>query len=132
MSGWDDRPAEGHVDLATRERYERRFRGHVQTLSNPKGRIVRLPCAFFVDCGSYVAEAHHIKYEPDWTFIVVWTCASCHRKVEYGSLRVGKRQICDYTSLVRNILRPGLYRENRREPDVSFEFGANAEQEKTG
>lgn len=117
------------MDLATRERFERRFRHHVQRQSNPKGRIVRLPCTF---CGFPAAEAHHLKYEPDWAFIVVWACLSCHRKVEYGSLRILQKHICDYSSLVARSALPGARAENRREPDTSFEFGANAIEEKTG
>jgi len=124
---WDTGPSA--IDPVSRiimDRYERRFRHHIQTPSNPKGRIVRLPCAF---CAFPAAEAHHLKYEPDWAFIIVWACISCHRKLEYGSLKIGARQICNYTSLVSNISRPNGRAENRREPDLSFDFGANVAQE---
>lgn len=128
MSGWRERPATGRADLATRERYERRFRHHVLSLSNPRGRIVRLPCTF---CAFPAAEAHHLRYEPDWVFIVVWACLSCHRRMEYGSLKILQKHICDYSSLVRNICLPGARREalDARTADVSFDFGCNANTE---
>lgn len=123
-SGWKDRPADSRADRATRERYQRRFRHHILCNSNPKGRIVRLPCTF---CGDMATEAHHLRYEPDWAFIIVWTCVSCHRKVEHGSLKVYKKHVCDYTALV--VARPGGRVENRREPDTSFDFGFNVPEE---
>ena len=108
------------------DRIERRFRHYILCNSNPKGRIVRLPCTF---CGDMAAEAHHPSYEPDQAFVVVWSCVSCHRKVEHGSLKVQKKHICDYTSLVALVAKPGLRAENRREPDTSFDFGFNVSEE---
>lgn len=121
-TGWRDRPANTKAERKLIERYERRFRHYILCNSNPRGRIVRLPCTF---CGDMAAEAHHLKYEPDWAFIVVWTCVSCHRKIEHGSLKVRRKHVYDYTSLVASVARPGGRVENRREPDTSFDFGFN-------
>ncbi len=120
---WDNGPSA--IDPVSRQiidRFERRFRGHVRTTANPKGRVVRMPCTF---CDFPAAEAHHLRYEPDWAFVIVWACQSCHRKIEWGTLKIREKDISDYSSLIARVGRPGGRAENRREPDTSFAFGAN-------
>lgn len=95
-----------------RIRARRRFRHHVRSGWNPKGRIHKESCC---KCGDWNAEAHHLDYhEP---FVVVWLCASCHRKVERKVLKVYKRDIWDYRSLLLQV--PALRVENRL-TDVPF------------
>lgn len=84
-----------------------RFKRHVRTKSNPRGRIIRPEqCTF---CPSragqlfksgFIVEiqGHHIDYKRP--FAVLWCCQSCHRKLERGKLRWRKRDIHDYSSLV--------------------------------
>ncbi len=84
----------------TRTRVARRFRYHVRSSYNPRGRIHREPCVF---CGKRKAEAHHPDYEK--AFLVVWACDSCHRKIEHKTLKIGKRHLHDYSSLI--VQRPG-------------------------
>lgn len=96
-------------------RVQRLFRAHVQSRRNPRGRIVRLPCAFYggvrgrwpqpqpPDCLGEPADAHHLDYSRP--FYIVWLCFHCHRKVERERLRVTPRMACDYSSLVANIQR---------------------------
>jgi hypothetical protein len=91
------------------ERVARRFRHHVRTVSNPKGRIIRESCPF---CPIYAfAEAHHLDYAKP--FLVVWSCSSCHRKIEQGKIKVLARHVWDYTSLV--VKRPRGWRFGRAE-----------------
>lgn len=78
-------------------RVARRFRHHVRTKRNPRGRIRREPCQ--VDgCGEEKSEAHHIDYSKP--FVVVWLCFTHHRHVERKKLRIKKRWIWDYSSLL--------------------------------
>lgn len=103
-------------------RMARRFRGHVLTPSNPRGRIGRLPCVFYQrksrgkllspDCHGEPADFHHINYgEP---FVGVWLCRICHRRVDHRGLRLTRRMICDYTSLIEPIAKPNLRAEHRK------------------
>jgi hypothetical protein len=87
-----------------RDRVSRRFRYHVRTTSNPRGRIHREGCFWHPEVE---AEAHHIDYTKP--FVVVWAGGSCgcHRRVDHGSLKVPKKAIFDYTSLVSVVARPG-------------------------
>lgn len=77
-------------------RIARRFRHHVRTDWNPKGRIRRESCQFCPD--PLPAEAHHVNY--DRPFAVVWVCADCHRSIERGELRVRPSDVWDYSSLI--------------------------------
>jgi hypothetical protein len=90
------------------ERAARRFRHHVRTAWNPKGRIYREPC---FSCAHESSQAHH----PDHAhpFRVVWVCNECHRDLEDGRLSFGKRDVWDYTSLV--VTRPKLHRVGPRQ-----------------
>ena len=94
------------TEVTIRERIARRFRHHVQTPKNPKGRIHREPC---VVCKNILTDAHHVDYTQ--TFKVVWLCFKCHRKVERGRLKITKKMIWDYSSLV--ITRPGGQRNEK-------------------
>lgn len=99
-------------------RIQRRFRHHVRTPHNPRGRIYRERCAFAGrgkgECWAHVltpegvpvAEAHHVEYASPWK--VVWLCTSHHRKVERKTVRLRKRDVWDYTSLIEPIGKPGL------------------------
>jgi hypothetical protein len=102
---------------AEHTRIGRRFRGHVRTETNPKGRIHREPCYFHREM---IGEAHHPDYDQPWA--VVWLCSSCHRRADHGTLRVTKKMIWDYTSLVPK--KPKLYRNGL--VVVKRSVGANA------
>lgn len=86
---------------ADRVRVARLFRAHVDTPSNRARRrscrIVRQPCHWHPD---EPGEAHHIDYEKP--FVVVWVGlrCGCHRKVDHGAVKIPKRAIWDYTSLI--------------------------------
>ncbi len=58
-----------------------------------------------------VGEAHHVDYERP--FLVAWLCQSCHRKVDHGGLRLYKKYVWDYTSLIDGIAKLGLRRAQR-------------------
>lgn len=88
-----------------KERAARRFRHHVQTPANPGGRVARLPCAY---CRATPTEAHHPDHQMWW--IVVWVCTPCHRRLEYGSLTIRRKHLCDYSSLILPITRRGAQR----------------------
>ena len=90
--GWND---------FERVRIARRFRHHVRTAKNPKGRIEREGCAFCPKLSKI--EAHHVDYNQP--FLIVWVCVSCHRKVEHGTLKVTKKRLRDYSKVVMQ--RPG-------------------------
>lgn len=75
-------------------RASRRFRHHVRTNWNPKGRIHREPCVF---CGC-LAEAHHVDYSRP--FLVSWLCFSHHRQVEAGTIKLYRKHLFNYESLV--------------------------------
>ena len=83
-----------------RVRCARRFRYHVNTRSNPRGRIFRLPCVFCpLDRGTQQpSEAHHVDYAKP--FLVAWLCEVHHRMVDHGSLKLQARMLCDYSGLV--------------------------------
>lgn len=86
-------------------RVTRLFRYHVATTHNPRGRIHRMICAYCKpNTQTTESQAHHINYQ--FPFVIVWVCVSCHRKIEAGVLIVTPSKICDYTELVRPILRP--------------------------
>ena len=90
------------------DRVQRRFRHHIRTNWNPKGRIRREICAF-CENPHLPTEAHHVDYTRP--FLVVWVCTSCHRRLEHGSLRVRKRDLWDYSSLVQQ--KPALQKTNQ-------------------
>lgn len=104
---------------AERQRIARRFRHHVRTSSNPRGRIHRELCFFCVEnalTGGYprlehlpLAAAHHIDYARP--FVVVWCCDSHHRKIDHGALCVPLKAICDYTSLIETVAKYGKRRD---------------------
>lgn len=113
---------------AQKRRIARAFRHHVQTKSNPKGRIVRLPCVFWggwrsaksgkwaqpsMCLGDFV-DAHHVDYNRP--FAVVWLCKTCHALVHRRKLSVLPSMVCDYSSLVANVLSPR--RSSRRQDAV--------------
>lgn len=96
-----------------------RFRRHVRTASNPRGRIIRPnKCQKCPRCigqlyagGSKVQiQACHINYLRP--FLVIWLCQGCHRKLERGTLEFKKRELHDYESLVH--ARRTRWIENRR------------------
>lgn len=106
---------------ADKRRIARMFRHHVQTTWNPKGRIVRLNCAFQGGirrgnlrvpeppmCLGDLVDAHHVDY--DRPFAVVWLCRTCHALVHRRKLEVRPFMVCDYTSLVANQLQPNRSR----------------------
>lgn len=97
-------------------RAARRFRHHIQTPSNPRGRVVRLPCVFcpLEEALNRFSEAHHPNHKIWW--VVVWACERCHRMIEHGSLRVLKKHLFDYSSLL--LIRPNGHRENRPSPQL--------------
>ncbi len=117
---------------ADRDRATRLFRAHVDTPANFRRgrscRIKRQPCYFCVREllgreGPHapidrlpLGDAHHVDY--GCPFVVVWTCNSHHRRVDHGALRVPRKAIMDYTSLISGpygISKPRLLRENRNE-----------------
>lgn len=99
-------------------RVARRFRHHVRTTSNPRGRIHREPCFNIRECGSTKpADAHHVDYNQP--FLVLWVCVNCHRKVDHNSLKFKKSDLWDYSSVVR--VRGKTWAENRPvRDDVPF------------
>lgn len=106
-------PAGARWNKADRIRASRMFRHHVQSTWNPRGRIVRLPCAF-EPFGHQLkeSEAHHVDY--DKPFVICWVCPDCHRAIERGEKKVTKTRIYDYTSLVESVVKRG----NRRKGEV--------------
>lgn len=100
-----------------RTRVARRFREHVRTTKNPRGRIHREPCVLGgEDHGT--GEAHHVDYSKPW--VVMWLCRPCHRRVERGEVKLDKRwirrRLWDYSSLV--IQRPRGQRHGPK-PEVA-------------
>lgn len=90
-----------------RDRIAERFRSHVRTPSNPKGRIIREFCTECAKSGvQKKAEAHHPDYRKP--FKVAWLCYGHHRSADHGGLELTERDFWDYTSLVRPLLKPGL------------------------
>lgn len=83
-------------------RVSRRFRYHVKTKYNPKGRIRRERCSWCLTKElkrSRYPQAHHVDY--DFPFLVVWCCEPHHRMIERGEIKIRKRDLWDYSSLVR-------------------------------
>lgn len=91
-----------------RVRVARRFRGHVRTPSNPRGRIHRESCHWHPDVE---AEFHHIDYANPWRGAWLGLTCGCHRRVEHGTLRIPAKAIWDYTSLIES---PGVGRPGGR------------------
>jgi hypothetical protein len=104
---------------AEKARVAKRFRSYIRTPSNPTGRIHREPCFFcvherlaqgytLVDIEQILpkAEGHHVDYNKP--FVVIWSCGSHHRQIDHGTLLVPRIAICDYTSLVKPLLRPWI------------------------
>jgi hypothetical protein len=96
-----------------KERVAKRFRAHVRTPSNPKGRIHREKCFF---CKREYplpeewphlprADAHHVDYSRP--FVVAWLCFRHHRAVDHGR-KLPPTALHDYSSLVAPLLKRGL------------------------
>lgn len=121
MKGWRDRKK---GDYGPDDRVRRLFRGHVATPSHPRGRIVRLICAFCKPNKQITpSQFHHLNYAHP--FVGVWTCTSCHRKIELGTLNITSSKICDYTALVQPVLRPATsaaMREYSKEANQNTPF----------
>ncbi len=56
-------------------------------------------------------QAHHVDHSKPW--LVAWLCDEHHRAVEAGRIRLGKRLLFDYSSLIEPITKPGLHRHGR-------------------
>jgi hypothetical protein len=106
-----------------RIRAERLFRAHVDTPSNRRAgrscRIIRLPCHWHPEI---VGEAHHIDYTRP--FVVAWVggICGCHRRIDHGSLKIPRRAIYDYTSLIEGpwgIAKMGLRSDEPRIASVT-------------
>ena len=100
---WSDLHAD--PDYADIVRMQRRFRYHVRTRYNPRGRIVRPKrCAFhskrcwFQD-PDRIPEAHHPFH--DEPFVVVFVCLRHHRAVERDPSMIRPEHIRDFTAIVR-------------------------------
>ncbi len=95
------RPDGARWNAADRVRVSRLFRGHIDTPSNRRRgkscRIQRRTCFWHPDVE---AEAHHIDYAKP--FVVVWAGlkCGCHRKIDHGTLKIPRKAIFDYTSLI--------------------------------
>lgn len=84
-----------------------RFKRHVRTKSNPRGRIIRPEkCTYcprrageLFDSG-LITEIQGCHLDYAHPFAVLWLCQGCHRKLERGTLRWRKRDVHDYSSLV--------------------------------
>ena len=96
------------------------FRRHVRKPSNPTARIHREPCFFCVEDARLrsketgepldlsrclIGEGHHVDYARP--FLVAWLCESHHRQVDHGALKLPKRALWDYESVVACIWKPG-------------------------
>lgn len=88
-------------------RVGRRFRKHVRTASNPRGKIIRPDCCsrcprktgqLYNSGGHVEIQACHVDYRKP--FLVLWLCQGCHRRLEQNTLTVRKRDLYDYSSLV--------------------------------
>lgn len=126
------------------------FRSHVDTPSNRAHgrscRIHREPC--FACAADYYAalqafptinfkpplepgEAHHIDYVRP--FVVVWVCHRHHREVDHGSLKIPKKAIWDYSSLIpvrslkRHLKQKSAKDSRRRDCDSCNAVGAMTE-----
>lgn len=95
-----------------------RLRHHIWTPRSPHRRIHRLYrcCHCHRECQT---EAHHVDYTRP--FLVSWLCTSCHRKVEAGSIKLGKRHMFNYESLVNS--EPHRWRSGDRGPQAQSIIG---------
>lgn len=94
-------------------RVTRRFRYHVSSRYNPRGRIHRQLCVFCPpNEQKSLSQFHHIDY--NLPFAGVWVCVSCHRKIEAGTLTIKPRMVHDYTQLVAPILNPKMMQSARK------------------
>jgi hypothetical protein len=101
---WSDKKKFYTTDRA---RASRLFRYHVVTKYNPRGRIHRMICQWCPPNAQItLSQFHHVNYA--FPFVGVWVCCSCHRKIEAGSISITVSKLCDYTELVRPILRPAI------------------------
>lgn len=103
---------------ADKMRAAERFRHHVWSPRNKRGRIHRLyNCCF---CGKEgMTQAHHKDYARP--FLVSWLCPSCHRLVEYGTIRLRPWHWFNYRSLVR--AEPHRWRKGHRGPTAQSIIG---------
>lgn len=104
-----------------KERAANRFRKHIQTPHRPNRRVVRRCCVFcsYAESAQRPSEAHHPDYSKWW--LVVWVCPQHHRMVDHGSLKVLKRHLFDYSSLLN--VRPKQWKENQlKQEDGSVPF----------
>ncbi len=104
-----------------RNRIASRFRNHIRTArSNPRGRVIRMPCHFHPE---YVAaQAFHFDWSRPWA--VMWLCPRCIADIRHNGMpRDVKKMIWDYSSLI--IQRPGAYKygpaETRQKETASCE-----------
>lgn len=86
------------LEESERARIESRFRNHVRSpRSNPRGRIIRMPCHFHP--GYPEGKAFHFDWSRPWA--VMWLCPRCIADIRNcGIPRNYKRMIWDYSSLV--------------------------------
>lgn len=93
-------PAKGYAHTSTdKARTAERFRHHVWSPRFPHRRIMRPWHCCHCRAKDVQVEAHHVDYSNP--FLVSWLCRSCHRRVEAGSIRLGRKHLFDYSSLVR-------------------------------
>jgi hypothetical protein len=96
-----------------KQRIAERFRSHVRTKSNPRGRIHREKCYFctreYPNPEEWPhlprADAHHVDYARP--FVVAWLCFRHHRAVDHGRA-LPPTALHDYFSLVAPLIRRGL------------------------
>jgi hypothetical protein len=107
-------------NTAERTAVARLFRAHVDTPSNRlRGRSCRIhreACAFHP---GVTGEAHHVDYARP--FLVAWLCARCHRRVDHGGVKLLKKHVWDYTSLI-----DGVAKHKLRRPRVAVAVDAVA------
>jgi hypothetical protein len=115
--------------IRERDRVAERFRSHVRTPSNPKGRIVRENCTLCAkENKEKRGEAHHPDY--NYPFKVAWLCFGHHRKVDHGALALTERDFWDYTSLVAPLLKPRLEGNRNALKDAKVDIELEAEFDK--
>lgn len=52
-------------------------------------------------------EAHHPDHRYWWR--VAWLCFSCHRQVEFGTVTLRDRDVCDYWTLLLPVMNRKLW-----------------------